>query len=95
MTNREEEYRKETGIECKIEVSGEDCYVYTAGFKDWLIQKLDAETARADRAEKDRDELIHQIEGVLGFIIDGWSMPLGFSQIAGQARDAIKRIRGE
>ena len=27
-------------------------------YKDWLIQKLDTETARAENAEKERNELI-------------------------------------
>ena len=78
--DRKEEYRKETGLECKIEVSGEDCYVYTAGFIDWLIQKL-------DKAEADRDELIK--------IIKSRHCAAYLSDVLSELDAVIKRVKGE
>lgn len=60
---------------------------YSKYYVEWLTAKLTAETARADKAEADRDELIGLIQGrhIMQYLDDVWEV----------LDTAINRIRGE
>ena len=51
------------------------------------------EQSEANRYKAERDELIIQLESVLGFVMEGWPMPLGYASISGQAIAAINKIK--
>ena len=63
---------------CKPE-SGDEEHMARAKLWQHIFRHVDA-------LEAENAELRAAIKSVLAFIPDGWSMPLGFSQIAEQAR---------
>ena len=40
------------------------------------------------------DELVAALKMLIGFIPDGWSMPLGYSQVVAQAEAALAKAEG-
>ena len=62
MTDREEQYRQETGDDAQYE--GE---VYKPLFTNWLIQQLDASEERANKAEAKVKELEAEIEYLMEY----------------------------
>ena len=70
-------------IEAKYEAAPCDVCWYPDPRK--LIAKLEAENQRLREA----------LDLVISFIPDGWGMPLGFNQVAQQAREAMNEANHE
>lgn len=82
MSDREAEYRKETGKDIRpLDHLTRDWTMITAEYYRWLIQKL-------DKAESDRDELI-ELAAMCVDTMDEEEYPTTIKHV----NDAINRIR--
>ena len=58
-------------------------------------QTVDALTAERDKLAAENKRLRKALDLIISFIPDGWGMPLGFNQVAQQARDALRETNHE
>lgn len=52
-------------------------------------------TERIKELEDENRRLREALDLVISFIPDGWGMPLGFNQVAQQAREALRETNHE
>lgn len=53
------------------------------------VAKMAAELSDAKAIEEERDRLREAVELLIGFIPEGWEMPLGWTQVVAQAKAAL------
>ena len=60
-----------------------------------LYAEIDRLRARVGELEAENKRLRDALDLVISFIPDGWGMPLGFNQVAQQAREALREASHE
>ena len=64
---------------------------------DVKLLELFLENTRNDKRElrANLKRAIDSIKLLIGFIPDGWEMPLGYSQVVAQVKEELQKLKGE